>query len=170
MHASSAAGRVRQINRKPEAPEEHGLPKRAVPEAAVSARGVEGDFNRYRHEEKHDDPGMALLILPLETIQQLAREGWPVRPGDLGENITSEGVAYDAFAPGRRFRIGGVRVEISKACDPCTNLYLLPYVGTARGPEFVRTTLGRRGWYARVLTGGTVRVGDEIRPEPSSPA
>lgn len=125
-----------------------------------------GDFNRYRHEEKHDDPGMAVLIVPFETIEALDREGWPVRPGDLGENITSEGIAYDSFAPGSRFRVGRAVVEVTKACDPCTNLFLLPYVGEVRGPEFLKTMVGRRGWYARVLESGMVRTGDAIDPDP----
>jgi MOSC domain-containing protein YiiM len=165
-----APGRVRQVNRKSQVPGEHGLPKVPVDSARFTARGVEGDFNRFRHEEKHDDPGMAVLIVPLETIEQFAREGWPVRPGDLGENVTSEGIAYDAFAPGRRFWIGDARVEISKPCTPCDNLYLLPYVGPQRGPEFLRVTLGRRGWYAKVLREGVVRPGDAIRPDGAAPA
>jgi MOSC domain-containing protein YiiM len=45
---------------------------------------------------------------------------------------------------------------VSKACDPCTVLYNLPYVGVERGPEFLRVMMGRRGWYARVLQGGMV--------------
>ncbi len=158
------AGVVHQIHRKPETRGERGLPKAPVPEVQVTPQGVEGDFNRYRHEERADDPDMAVLLLPLETIEQLGHEGWPVRPGDLGENITTEGLEYGAFAPGRRFRIGQTVVEVSKACDPCDNLYELPYVGRGRGPEFLKTTLGRRGWYARVLTSGLVRTGDSIEP------
>ncbi|MFZ0890842.1 MAG: MOSC domain-containing protein [Thermoplasmata archaeon] len=152
------------MNRKPELPEEHGLPKAAVAEARVFKRGLDGDFNRFRHEEKRDDPGMAILIIPVETIEELNHEGWPVRPGDLGENITSQGVAYDDFTPGGKFQIGDVQLEIVKPCTPCTNLYLLPYVGEKRGPEFLRVTLGRRGWYARVLEEGSIHVGDSIRP------
>jgi MOSC domain-containing protein YiiM len=162
---ASAGGTVRRVSRKSEAPGAHGLPKLAVPEARLTPAGVEGDFNRYRHEEKSDDPRMAILLLPVETIEELAKEGWPVRPGDLGENITSEGLSYTTFSVGRRFRVGGARLEITKPCDPCDNLYLLPYVGPARGPEFMKTLLGRRGWYARVLEPGVVRPGDAIIAE-----
>ena len=157
-------GRVFELHRKPEVPGEHGLPKPSVPEAFIAQSGLVGDFNRYRHEEKQDDPGMALLIMPRETLRDLAREGWPVRPGDLGENITTEGIAYDAFAPGRRFRAGDVVFEVSKACTPCDNLYLLPYVGPERGPEFLQVMLHRRGWYAQVVREGRVRSGDPVVP------
>ncbi|HXW66539.1 MAG TPA: MOSC domain-containing protein [Thermoplasmata archaeon] len=156
------AGRVFQLNRKSEVPGERGLPKRPVPEARFTAAGVEGDFNVYRHEVSHDDPAMAILIVPLETLQQLGREGWPVRPGDLGENVTSAEIPYDAIGPGDVFRIGGAVVEISKPCTPCDNLFQLPYVGERRGPEFLRVMLDRRGWYARVLEEGVVRVRDPI--------
>jgi len=156
------SGRVFELHRKPQVPGEHGLPKPAVPEALVSRAGFEGDFNRYRHEEKKDDPAMALLIVPRETLTDLASEGWPVRPGDLGENITTEGIAYDAFAPGRRFRAGEVVFEVTKPCTPCDNLYLLPYVGPGRGPEFLKVMYDRRGWYARVLHGGRIRTGDPV--------
>ena len=155
-------GRVHEIHRKPEVAQEHGLPKPAVPEARLTREGVAGDFNRYRHEEKRDDPDMAVLIVPIETLRELNGEGWPVQSGDLGENLTTEGISNDAFVPGRKFRVGETVVEVSKECTPCTNLYLLPYVGEARGPAFLEAMLGRRGWYARVLQGGRVRAHDPV--------
>jgi MOSC domain-containing protein YiiM len=158
------SGRVYQLNRKSETPGERGLPKVRVTEANLTVDGVEGDFNVYRHETKRDDPRMAILIMPFETLQEFNREGWPVRPGDLGENITSVGLAYTDFAPGLRFRIREAVLEVSKPCTPCENLFLLPYVGAKRGPEFLRVTLHRRGWYAKVLRAGHVRNGDPIEP------
>lgn len=159
----SVEGRVFRLHLKPETPGERGLPKRAVPAVRLKHSGLEGDFNRYRHEEKHDDEAMAVLIMPREAIEQLNREGWPVKPGDLAENITTEGIAYGDFEIGQRFEVGRARVAITKPCTPCTFLYLLPYVGEARGPEFLRTMVDRRGWYARVEEEGDVRVGDAIR-------
>jgi len=156
------SGRVFDLHRKPEVPGERGLPKPSVPEAYVSFAGVTGDFNLYRHREKKDDPAMALLIMPRETLAQLDREGWPVRSGDLGENITTEGIPYDEFTPGRRFRAGELVFEVTKPCTPCDNLYRLPYVGPTRGPEFLKVMLDRRGWYARVVREGRIRAGDAI--------
>jgi len=167
---SNDGGRILALHRKPETPGEHGLPKPTVPSAQVTVSGFVGDFNRWRHEKKQDDPAMAVLLLPQETIEQLNREGWPVRPGDLGENITSSGLPYDAFSPGRRFRAGGAVLEVTKDCAPCDNLYLLPYVGEARGPEFLQTMKGRRGWYARVVSEGAVHTGDPLVPLPPSTA
>jgi MOSC domain-containing protein YiiM len=160
--ASSSAGTVYELHRKPAVEGEHGIPKAVVPEVVVTRHGVSGDFNRYREEDKGGTDDQALLLLPLETLEQLNREGWPVRPGDLGENVTIRGLPYDALAPTRRVRIGAVVAETSKACTPCHYLHSLPYVGEAKGPQFVRTLIDRRGWFARVLTPGTIRPGDRV--------
>jgi MOSC domain-containing protein YiiM len=155
-------GRLVQINVKAATGEEAGLPKRSVPAAGVGPGGVEGDFNRYRHDQLADDPNSAVSVMTSETIRALDREGWPVRAGDLGENLTTEGIDYASMGPGRRIRVGEVEIEVTRACEPCTNLYRLPYVGIERGPKFLKTMLDRRGWYAKVTKPGTVRVGDSV--------
>lgn len=128
----------------------------------VSKGGLEGDFNLYRHEKLDDDPDSAVLIMPLETIEELNKEGWPIKPGDIGENITTRGIAYSRFAPGKRVRIGQAELQISRACNPCSNLLLLPYVGEGKGNQFLKIMFGRRGWYARVVSEGRVKKGDAI--------
>ena len=157
-------GQVHQINVKPRTPGARGLPKTPVDSASITKSGLAGDFNVYRHDELDGDPDSAVLVMPLETLKQLNEEGWPIKPGDIGENITTTGIPYGDFAPGRRFILGGVELQISRACDPCDNLFLLPYIGRAKGPAFLKTMLGRRGWYARVIREGTVRKGDSITP------
>lgn len=159
---SLVPGRIHGVHVKPSTPGERGLPKRPVPSARVTTKGLEGDFNEYRTRKLGGDPDSAVLVVPLETLRGLEAEGWPVKPGHLGENLTTEGVPYEAFAPGSRWRVGSVEIQVSRPCDPCTNLYLLPYVGDAKGPAFVKTMMGRRGWYARVLREGVVRVGDAV--------
>ncbi len=159
-------GMVHQINVKPQTRGERGLPKRPVESVMVTKAGLDGDFNLYRQESLQGDPDSAVLLMPLETILQLNAEGWPVEVGDLGENFTTKGIPYSSFAPGRTFRLGGAVVEVSRACDPCKNLHLLPYTGASKGPDFVRIMLGRRGWYARVRKEGLVRRGDPIEEAP----
>jgi MOSC domain-containing protein YiiM len=155
---------IMQINVKPQTKGERGLPKKPVDSAFVSVAGVRGDYNMYRHEELKDDPDSALLIMPIEMIKALNSEGWPIKPGDLGENLTTSGMPYDSFAIGKMFSAGQVQFQISRACDPCENLFLLPYVGRSKGPRFLKIMLGRRGWYARVLKEGRVRTNDQITP------
>jgi MOSC domain-containing protein YiiM len=156
------SGVIQQINVKPSTPGERGLPKKPVDSALVTREGVRGDFNIYRHEKLRDDPDSALLLMSIEKIRELNSEGWPIRPGDLGENFTVAGIPYSEFVVGKVFAVGQLRLQIARRCDPCTNLYGLPYVGSSKGPEFLKVMLGRRGWYARVLEEGWVKTGDKI--------
>ena len=82
---------------------------------------------------------MAILVYPMETIQELNQEGWPVQPGDIGENLTVEGYAHDSFKVGQQYIAGDATIEISLECDPCTNLGLLPYVGQKHTTTFIKT-------------------------------
>ena len=150
--------RIVQLHRKPRDGNSRGLPKRPVPQLTITPDGVEGDFNRWRIEEAAGDPDQAVLLLSEEILIALRTEGWPVNAGDLGENLTVAGIALDAMEPGIRVRVGEVILEVSKPCDPCRVLHSLPYVGAERGPAFVRTLKGRRGWFARVIRGGTIGV------------
>jgi MOSC domain-containing protein YiiM len=156
------AGTVVRLGAKPKAAGERGLPKPELGEAKISLGGIENDYNLYRQTQKGGDPDMALLLLPAETLDELRREGWPVRPGDLGENVTTSGISYESLRPPRRLRLGTVVAQTSRPCEPCDNLFLLPYVGRERGPSFLKVMLGRRGWFARVLVPGLVRKGDPI--------
>lgn len=156
------SGVVVRLGAKAKVPGEHGLPKPELSEARIDREGVQGDYNLYRQTQKAGDPDMAVLLMPRETLEELRREGWPVSPGDLGENVTTSGIPYDALCPPCRLRLGSVVVQTSKPCEPCDNLFLLPYVGPARGPGFMKSLLGRRGWFARVLEPGRVKKGDRI--------
>ena len=153
-------GKVLHINRKPKTPGEFGLPKPEVERARITAEGIDGDYNDFRATKKGNHPDMALLLMPIETIRELNEEGWPAKVGDLGENIVTEGILLNAFEPEMKFDIGGAQIQISYECDPCYKLHSLPYIGEERGPEFIKTMMGRRGWYARVLEPGDIAVGD----------
>ena len=150
-------GRIVQLHLKPKEGRARGLPKRAVPELTITAAGVQGDYNRWRTEEADGDPDQAVLLLTEEILSALQAEGWPVRAGDLGENLILADLPSGALVPGARLHLGDVALEVSKPCEPCIVLYGLPYVGPERGAAFLRALKGRRGWFARVVRGGTVR-------------
>ena len=150
---------VIQISVKPDTPGEVGLPKMPVDQVLVKKEGLEGDYNRARMK-KGNDPDKAVMIISTDILDQLNQEGWPVKPGDVGENLTITNIDYKKIAAGQKYLIGEAEIEISFICEPCTNLYKLPYIGTQRGPEFMATIMNRRGWYARVLKEGLVSVGN----------
>lgn len=161
--------RIQHLHVKPRTPGERGIPKLEVPLIHATAAGVDGDYNRYRHESKRDDPDKAVMFIPAEILVALRAEGWPVEPGHLGENLTVTELANAAVVIGQRYQIGDVlQIEISRTCDPCRNLAVLPYVGEQRVNEFIRTTLGRRGWYARVVQPGVAKRGDAMIRLPNS--
>ena len=149
-------GRVVHLHLKAREGRARGLPKRAVPHLTITPEGVQGDFNRWRTETANGDPDQAVLLLSAEILADLQAEDWPVAAGELGENLTLAGLPPQALQPGTHVHVGEVVLEVTKACDPCTVLYTLPYIGPERGPAFLRTLQGRRGWFARVLQGGAV--------------
>lgn len=155
----TAAGSVVGLSLKPRTGDEPGLPKRPVSELRVTEAGIAGDYNRYRTRTLKGDPDSAVLLMTDDVLGTLRAEGWPVGPGDLGENILLGGLGYAELGPGSRVAVGDALLQVTRACDPCTELYGLPYVGSARGPAFVKTMLGRRGWYARVLREATISLG-----------
>ena len=149
-----------KINVKPDTPGEVGLPKIPVEKVMISKWGLDGDYNRFRKQKKKNDADMAVMILSIDVLDALNNEGWPVRPGDLGENLTLSNIEYSIIKIGDRINIGEVSLEISLICDPCTNLNNLPYVGKEKSTSFIKTLMKRRGWYARVLKSGEISVGD----------
>jgi len=154
--------KVYQLNVKPQAADVAGLPKYRVDPLAVTERGAVNDYNKYRTEKNKSDPDRALLLLPLEVIADLNREGWSVNPGDLGENITSKGLEWNDLHQDDVYEVGSVLVKLKRLATPCWKLGLLPYVGKTREKEFIKTLIGRRGWYCRVLEPGIIRVNDEL--------
>jgi MOSC domain-containing protein YiiM len=109
-------GRIAQLHRKPREGRARGIPKRVAPELTITPLGVEGDFNRWRTEEANGDPDQAVLLLSEEILTQLRAEGWPVQPGELGENLTVADLPPDALRPGARVHVGEVVLEVSKPC------------------------------------------------------
>ena len=151
-----------QINIKPDTPGEVGLPKMPIESTIVTEWGLEGDYNRFREKEKENDRDMAVMIISTDILDALNNEGWPVKPGDLGENITLANIDYASMAPGQKYKLGAIELEISIICNPCSNLYKLSYVGEEKGPQFIKTLMNRRGWYARVLKTGQISAGDTV--------
>ncbi|MFV2014196.1 MAG: MOSC domain-containing protein, partial [Candidatus Heimdallarchaeota archaeon] len=137
-----------------------GLPKFETTEAEITVSGVADDYNDYRTKSKKSTLDRAVLIMTVDIMRQLEREGWPVKSGDIGENLTIDGLSYDSFKIGNIYRVGNAELQITEKCNPCTRLSNLQYVGEKRVNEFIKVLKNRRGWYAKVLREGIVRKGD----------
>ena len=95
-------------------------------------------------------------LLAAESIEKIRQMGLDVKPGDFAENVTTQGVELPSLPLGTRLLIGGkvlMRVtQIGKEChERCA---IFRQVGDCVMP--------REGIFTEVLTGGEVKVGDEI--------
>ena len=138
-----------------------GVPKRPVPSARVTALGLEGDAQR--DLEHHGGPERALCLFSQERIQALQAEGHPITPGSIGENLTIEGIDWNAVMPGTYLRLGeDVVVQVTRYTSPCLNITAsflhrdYSRVAQKRHPGDSRV-------YARVLREGFLTSGDRVR-------
>lgn len=138
-----------------------GVPKLAVPNAAITGRGVAGD--RQRDLKHHGGPDRAVCIYSLELIQLLQGEGHPITPGSAGENLTVSGLQWAIMAPELRLQAGTALLELTSYTTPCK--FILASFLDGRIDRISQKT--NPGWsrvYARVLVDGVVSVGDSISP------
>ena len=154
--SNQCTGRVTQINVHPQG----GVPKQRVAEAEVTTEGVKGDKQRDRRF--HGGPERAVCLFSAEQIAALRDEGHTIAPGTTGENLTVSGIDWATLDIGDCFQIGErVVLQITAYASPCANI-----AGSFAGGEFKRMSQKLHpGWsrvYARVLTEGTVREGDEV--------
>lgn len=151
-----SVGRVVRVNVSP-----GGVPKLPTAAAHVTREGLAGDG--HRDAEHHGGPERAVCLYALEAIEALRREGHPIAPGSLGENLTVQGLDWAAITPGTILSVGEEAVlQVTRYTSPCGNIRLA-FVGG----DYARVSQKRHpGWsrvYARVLHEGTVRQGDAVR-------
>jgi len=125
---------------------------------AIASRGLEGDryCNRCGTYSNHPGDGRQVTLVEVEAIDALRRDyGIALELGSTRRNIVTRGLALNHLV-GKQFRIGAVDLRGTRLCEPCTHLERLSSPGAMRG------LIHRGGLRAEILTGGTIRVGDEI--------
>ncbi len=129
-----------------------GVAKSPVDEAQFKVdHGVVGDA--------HAGPGIRQVsLLALEDRQwfeQNVNKETCLKDGDFGENLTTEGIAWQDVELGQRFEVGEAVLEVSKKGKECHDFCAIKrQVGECIMPE--------RGVFAIVLKPGVVRPGDSI--------
>lgn len=131
------------------------LPTRSVQSVEAEAgAGLVGDRyhgSRHRHVTIQSLPDLAAAAADL---------GRPVDPGLTRRNLTISGGLVPT-RPGSRIRVGEVELEVVRVAAPCRLL------DDELGPGAARALHARAGSVFRLLTSGTIRVGDEVVLDPA---
>ena len=111
--------------------------------------GLEGDAHAGKWHRQ-------VSLLARESADIMRKKGVNIKDGDFGENIVTEGIELKSLPVGTILKIDKniiMRVtQIGKVChDRCAIYY-------AAGD----CIMPREGVFAEILTGGTIKAGDEI--------
>lgn len=160
----------------------HTFSKHPQPQIHLLAGlGVEGDAHcganvRHRYLARRDptQPNLTQVhLLQAELLETLRSSGFPLLPGDLGENITTSGIDLLALPASTRLHIGREAVvEITGLRTPCVQMNRLhPGLMAA---TFIHHPSGKKspraGVMSIVLRSGMVTPGCPIAIElPQTP-
>lgn len=153
--------------------------------ALLAGIGVEGDAHagatvRHRSRVRRDatQPNLRQVhLLGAELHEELARAGFDVAPGRMGENVTTAGVPLLDLPTGTVVRLGpDAVVELTGLRNPCRQLDgIAPGLMEAllERDEAGAVVRRRAGVMAVVRTAGVVHPGDpvvvEVPPGPRRP-
>jgi MOSC domain-containing protein YiiM len=164
-------GRVTAVSRSGE----RGVRKTQCAEIRLlEGLGVEGDVHlgeRVRHRSRiRKDPSQPNLrqvhLVHSELHAALTRQGFAVAPGEMGENITTEGIDLLSLPTGAGLVFGGsgAIVEVTGLRNPCSQLDGiqpgLMAATLARAPD--GSLIRKAGVMGIVVRGGSVAPGDSV--------
>ena len=140
----------------------------------VADLGVEGDAHMgatVKHRSRvARDPAQPNLrqvhLIHAELHDELAAAGFAVAVGEMGENVTTRGLALLALPTGTRLHLGAEAVvEITGLRNPCAQLDRIQHglmAATLERDEH-GNLIRKAGVMAIVIQGGDVRPGDVAR-------
>ncbi|SHG76669.1 MOSC domain-containing protein [Cognatiyoonia sediminum] len=119
--------------------------------AEVNAAGLVGDHGRAGKRAVTMIQAEHLLVIAALTARET------VAPEELRRNFVISGINLQALrkAP---LHIGECTLQIEGPCPPCSRLEKVLGHG---GYNAMR---GHGGWYASVVSGGQIKIGDAVRP------
>lgn len=127
----------------------------------VMVRGVNLDGDDQADREAHGGPDKAVYAYAVEDQRWWEREiGRPLAYGEVGENLTTEGIDVTKALVGERWKVGNALLEVSEPRIPCWRLGVR--MGDKHFPRLF-TKAGRPGAYLRIIAEGDIGAGDAIR-------
>ena len=116
----------------------------------IAGYGLQGD------QKAGHNPERQLNLLSRERMETLSRQGYRTEPGQFGEQITITGLAVDELPPGTQLQLGAEAViEVTRQRTGCER-FEAAQLGKSRAG------LGPLGVLAKVIQGGTIKVGDPV--------
>ena len=167
------AGRVVAVSRSAT----HSFSKPNEPSIRLIAGiGVEGDVHagatvKHKSRVARDatQPNLRQVhLIHSELHDDLLDAGFTVRPGDIGENVTTRDVDLLGLPTGARLHLGATAVvEVTGLRTPCqqNNVFLDGLMAQLIGRDDDGNVVRRAGVMAIVLAAGEVRSGDVIQVE-----
>ncbi|MCL6453780.1 MAG: MOSC domain-containing protein [Alicyclobacillus sp.] len=136
--------------------------------------GVAGDAHlgrtvqhRARMKKHPAEPNLRQVhLIHMELLEELRDAGFHVRPGGLGENITTRGIALLNLPAGTRLHIGADAVlEVTGLRNPCSLIddFQPGLMKAVLCTDADGNVIRKSGIMSVVLQGGQVRAGDTIR-------
>ena len=127
---------------------------------ALKDLGLEGDHR----SRKTPGSGRQVTVISQEFIAQIAHflGRSNIEPSLLRRNLVVEGINLNALRY-QQFRIGDAVFEAGATCHPCSRME------HNLGKGGLIAMLGHGGLCCKVVTGGTIKIGDSVRiiqPQP----
>ncbi|HVL38953.1 MAG TPA: MOSC domain-containing protein [Fimbriimonadaceae bacterium] len=136
--------------------EERGPVEEVSAVRAVAGLGLEGDRYYRRHANGDHNPENEITLVTLEGIQAAARDaGFDLTPLDVRRNIVTQGIDLDRLI-GSKVRVGEVEIEALGPNPPCR------YLQELVEKPLLKPMIGRGGVRGRIVTSGTIKVGDSV--------
>jgi MOSC domain-containing protein YiiM len=129
-----------------------GTVKHPVPEG-----NIKEDFGML--SDAHAEAGIKrqVSLMTIESINRMQKEGYNVVPGSFAENLTTEGIDLLSMPIGTRFAVGDeILLEITQIGKEC-------HTGCAIFKQVGKCIMPKEGVFTKVLRGGVVKAGDEIK-------
>lgn len=114
-------------------------------------------------------------LIHSELFERVADAGYTVKPGEMGENITTRGVDLLGLPVGTRLAIGNVIITVTGLRNPCSQIndYQPGLMKQMVFSDDEGRTVRLSGVMGIVSRGGVARAGDDITvslpPEPHHP-
>lgn len=127
-----------------------GTQKTNVNEAVfIEDYGIEGDAHAGKWHRQ-------VSLLSYDKIQAFREKGAEVEDGAFGENLVVEGIDFRTLPVGTRLICGDVVLEMTQIGKECHH-------GCAIFQKMGECIMPREGVFAKVVRGGIIRSGDEMK-------